>query len=236
MNKSIIGNINSIQSLGTLDGPGIRCILFMQGCPLRCKYCHNPETWSFDIDKQITVEEAYNQIAKYKMYFGKKGGVTISGGEALMQSEFVLSVFKKCKENGIKTALDTSGCKLDDTVKEMLKYCDLCLLDIKALDEKSYVDICGGSFKKTIEFLNCLEDSKIDIWIRYVVVPDYNDKKEYIIKLKELTDKYNYIKKIELLPFKNICSVKYDNLNINFPFKDKIATSQNLINELTLYL
>ena len=163
-NKNIIGNIHSYESFGTVDGPGIRFVLFLQGCPLRCKFCHNPDTWNLTGGKiKESAKETFEKIKKYKGYFGKKGGITVTGGEPLLQAEFVLELFKLCKEEGIHTAVDTSGYIFNDKVKEVLEYTDLVLLDIKAIDEKVYKELTRVELKNTLEFAKvcsqCIQSS-----------------------------------------------------------------------------
>ncbi len=197
----------------------------MQGCPLRCKYCHNPDTWETSQGDEYTSNEIFEKIKAFKPYFGDNGGITISGGEALLQPDFVKEIFHLSKKNNINTTLDTSGVVLNEKVKELLKYCDTCLLDIKALDEKGYKNICGGSYKNVISFLDYLQTQNITTYIRYVVVPTITDSTQDIKKLKKLTKNYNCIKRVDFLPFKKMCVSKYENLNISFPLA--------LVNEAT---
>lgn len=211
------GNIHSIQTLGTLDGPGVRCVIFLQGCPLRCLYCHNPDTWEQAGGTQMDTRKVLEKVLRCKAYFGKDGGVTVSGGEALLQPEFVTELFTLCQEQGVHTALDTSGCILNEQVLRLLDVCDLCLLDVKACREEAYRALCGGSLNQTLRFLQTLEDKKIPVWIRQVVVPGQNDKPEDIEKLKALVSPFGCIEKIELLPFRKLCATKYERLGIPFP-------------------
>lgn len=229
----MIGRINSFQSLGAVDGPGIRYVIFMQGCNMRCKYCHNPETWDKHLGKEYTPEEVLNKIINYKEYFGEKGGVTVSGGEPLLQSKFIKELFKLCKKNGINTCLDTSGTILDDEVKELLKYTDIVLLDIKFTNEKDYKEITLANYLDVLKFLEYLNDQNIKTIIRQVILTNINDTDENIEKLNILKNRYSCIEKIELLPFKKICEVKYNKLNINFPFKDICETPNELIIKLS---
>lgn len=229
----MIGRINSFQSLGAVDGPGIRYVIFMQGCNMRCKYCHNPETWDKHLGKEYTPEEVLNKIINYKEYFGEKGGVTVSGGEPLLQSKFIKELFKSCKKNGINTCLDTSGTILDDEVKELLKYTDIVLLDIKFTNEKDYKEITLANYLDVLKFLEYLNDQNIKTIIRQVILTNINDTDENIEKLNILKNRYSCIEKIEFLPFKKICEVKYNKLNINFPFKDICETSNELIIKLS---
>jgi pyruvate formate lyase activating enzyme len=201
----IKGKISKIETLGLVDGPGIRVVVFLSGCPLRCKYCHNPEMWDINSGKEYTAKELLDVILKYKNYFGVIGGVTFSGGEPLLQSVFLLEVLKLCKENNISTALDTSGCIIN---KEVLKYVDLVILDIKALDNDSYKEMTGRNIENSFGFLKSIQELNIDLWLRCVIIPGINDNKKYIEKL------YSYIKnikfkKIELLPYHTMGVSKY---------------------------
>ena len=215
---SMKGQVHSIQSLGTVDGPGIRFVVFLQGCNLRCKCCHNPDTWQMNGDKQFTAKEIVEKAIKYKEYFGEKGGITLSGGEPLLQADFCYEIFKACHENGINTCLDTSGSILNDSVKRLLTETDRVLLDIKYTNNNDYLENVGCSLEKPLEFLNYLNENKIPTTIRQVVIPTINDNEKNIIKLNELVRLHSCIDKIELLPFKKLCQVKYDNMQIKFPF------------------
>lgn len=214
----ISGKINSIQSLGTLDGPGVRFVVFTQGCNLRCGCCHNPDTWDINGGYTATAQEISDKALKYKSYFGAKGGITVSGGEPLLQAEFVTELFKICHNNGINTCLDTSGSILNDSIKTLLAHTDRVLLDIKYTNEQDYKSYVGCSFESPLRFLDYLNKMKIPVTIRQVIIPTLNDNEENILKLKEITASYPCIEKVELLPFKKICKVKYDNLKLKFSF------------------
>lgn len=229
------GYIHSFQSMGTVDGPGLRCVVFFQGCPLRCIYCHNPDTWEKNGGTEYTPEHMFDKIKRLKSYL-RKGGVTLSGGEVLLQAKFATELLKLCKDEGLHTAVDTSGCIYNDDVEEMLKYTDLVLLDIKMTNEDMYKSHIKGSLKQTLKFLDILQEKNIDVWIRHVVVPDLNDDEESILKLKEITSKYSVIKKIELLPFRKLCLEKYENMGIDFPLKDTPECSPEKIKELNSLL
>ncbi len=224
--SKLTGKINSIQSLGTVDGPGIRFVVFMQGCNLRCGYCHNPDTWISSEGKTITLEELISKVIRYKTYFGNEGGVTVSGGEPLLQAKFVTEFFKLCHEEGINTCLDTSGSIYNSDIKELLYHTDRVLLDIKFTNDNDYKTYIGCSLSSPLFFLEELNKLHIPVTIRQVIVPTLNDSEENILKLKAIADKYNCIDKVELLPFKKICKVKYDNLGIEFSF-DKYPTPDN---------
>ena len=215
----IKGRVSSIQSMGTLDGPGVRFVVFLQGCPLRCKCCHNPETWDIDGGEEYTPKELYERAARYKEYFKDNGGITLSGGEPLIQAKFSREIFKECKKEGIGTCLDTSGCILNEEVKELLSYTDRVLLDIKYTDDALYKENASMSLFSALGFLKYLNEQNIPTTLRQVIIPGINDNKENILKLKKIREENGCVDKIELLPFKKICKAKYDNMNIEFPFE-----------------
>ena len=214
------GKIHSFQSLGTVDGPGVRFVVFLQGCPLRCSCCHNPDTWDIDGGNEYYEEDVLNKVKRFKEYFGKDGGVTLSGGEPLLQAEFSTEIFKLCKDNSINTCLDTSGCVLNESVKKLLAYTDRVLLDIKYTDNDLYHKHVGMSYDTAIKFLEYLNLNNIKTTIRQVIIPTLNDNEKNICNLKKLQAIYPVIDKIELLPLKKICQTKYDELKIEFPCKD----------------
>ena len=216
--NSVVGQVHSIQSLGTVDGPGLRFVVFLQGCNLRCGCCHNPDTWEMHSDKQFTAEEIVEKALHYKEYFGEKGGITLSGGEPLLQAEFCYEIFKHCHENGINTCLDTSGSILNDKIKKLLTETDRVLLDIKYTDDDLYIKNVGCSLEKPLEFLYYLNERKVPVTLRQVIIPTLNDNDENIDKLNEIIKSHSCIDKVELLPFKKICQTKYDNMQIPFSF------------------
>lgn len=217
---SKIGKISSFQSLGTVDGPGVRSVVFMQGCPLRCACCHNPETHAFDGGEEYTVDELLKKIIRFKVYYGKKGGVTFSGGEPLMQPDFLIEICKKLKKAGIHIALDTSGCILNDKIKKLLSLIDLVLLDVKYYDNESYEKNVGMTLDSAIEFLSYLNEQNIETHIRRVIIPEHTDNEASIEHINSLKQKYPCIKKVELLPFHNLCLEKYQNMGLEFKLKD----------------
>lgn len=232
------GRIHSIQSLGALDGPGIRFVVFMQGCPLRCGCCHNPDTWTFDGGTEYTPLELVKKAVRYKEYFGKDGGITVSGGEPLCQAEFVHELFELCHEEGINTCLDTSGSILNDKAKALLSVTDRILLDIKYTDNELYKNHVGCDINNVLDFLDYINSIKIPVTLRQVIIPTLNDNNENILKLKEIKEKYSCVEKIELLPFKKMCQIKYDKMEIEFPFahipepdKETMARLEILINK-----
>ncbi len=226
------GRISSVQSLGAVDGPGLRYVVFMQGCPLRCKYCHNPETWPMDGGSEMSAEELCSTISRYTTYFGETGGVTVSGGEPLMQAEFIEELFIMLHKRGIHTALDTSGAAELSRAERVLKHTDLVLCDLKFPTEDAYRENCGGSLRHTLSFMELAEKMQVPMWIRHVVAPGLTDSADSIRAVKELCSGFSNIEKIEWLPFKNICSSKYDNLKIDFPMAGQPALSQKFVEEL----
>ena len=227
-----MGKIHSFQSLGTVDGPGVRSVIFMQGCPLRCICCHNPDTWDFDGGNEQSVEYLVDRVLRYKAYYGSDGGVTVSGGEPLMQSEFLTELFKKLKNYGVHTALDTSGCVLNESVEKLLKYTDLVLLDFKYTNASDYLKYTKMEMSRAQEFLNYLEEIKKPTWLRYVVIPGINDTDEALEKLFELKKQFSCVEKIELLPFRKLCLEKYDELGIEFPLRDTPEAKREFIDEI----
>ena len=210
----LLGRIHSLETLGTVDGPGIRFVVFMQGCPLKCKYCHNRDTWEINSGKTYTVDELIKKILRSKSYFeASSGGVTVSGGEPLLQVEFVTELFKRLKEKKIHTALDTAGSlPINDKIKELLKYTDLVLLDIKHIDKEKSIDLIGTSNKNNLNFAKYLSNNRIPMWIRQVLVPGYTDDKQDLLKLKEFISSLNSVKKIEILPYHNLGKFKWEKL------------------------
>ncbi|MBQ8740680.1 MAG: pyruvate formate lyase-activating protein [Clostridia bacterium] len=214
----IKGNIHSIQSLGTVDGPGIRFVVFLQGCNLRCGCCHNPDTWGFDGGTQYTPQEIVDKVIRYKEYFGEAGGITLSGGEPTGQAEFAYEVFDLCHKEGINTCLDTSGSILNEDVKKLLTVTDRVLLDIKYTSDEQYREFAGCGIDKPLEFLAYLEHQKIPVTLRQVIIPTLTDNEDNVKRLKDIADEHAMVDKIELLPFRKICVSKYDNMGLEFKF------------------
>ncbi|MBO5935922.1 MAG: pyruvate formate lyase-activating protein [Clostridia bacterium] len=227
--SDIKGRIHSFQSLGTVDGPGIRFVVFMQGCNLRCGCCHNPDTWEMSAGTEYTADEILAKVLRFREYFGKKGGITLSGGEPLLQSEFAYELFDLCHQNGINTCLDTSGSIMNDSVRKLLTVTDRVLLDIKYADEDSYREYVGCTLAKPIEFLAYLNEQKIPVTLRQVIIPTLTDNEDSVNFLVDLRKKYEHVDKIELLPFRKICQVKYDEMQIDFPFAHIPAAGTDVI-------
>ena len=213
--------VHSIESFGTVDGPGIRFVLFLQGCHLQCKYCHNRDTWDINGGEYKSVDEIVEKINRYKNYIiPSGGGVTVTGGEPLIQASFVLELFKKLKENGIHTCVDTSGMfALTDGIKEVLKYTDLVLLDIKHIDDEKCKELVGVSNRKELEFARYLSDNNIKMWIRQVLVPGYTDDGQDLLKLKNFLSTLKTVEKIQILPYHNMGKYKWKKLGLEYPLE-----------------
>lgn len=213
------GYIHSFQSLGTVDGPGVRFVVFFQGCNLRCKCCHNPDTWEKIGDaKEYTDHEVFAKAKRYKEYFKDVGGITLSGGEPLLQAEFAKDIFTLCKTDGINTCLDTSGSVSGENVLNLLEVTDRVLLDVKYTDDALYKENAGCSLYKVLDFLKLLDDRGIPTTLRQVIIPTVNDDEDNVKKLYEIAKAHKCVDKIELLPFRKICQTKYDEMHISFPF------------------
>lgn len=224
----MIGRIHSIESFGTVDGPGIRFVIFMQGCTLKCKYCHNRDTWETNAGKKITIDELVKEIQNYRTYIESSGGgVTVSGGEPLVQAEFVTELFKKLKELGIHTALDTAGSlPLSPAIKELLKYTDLVLLDIKHIDDEKAKKLTGFSNKNNLDFAKYLNNVNIPVWIRQVLVPGYTDDKFDLQKLKTFIDSLSNVEKVEILPYHNLGKFKWNEIGDTYELENVVPPSQ----------
>ncbi len=221
------GYVSSIQSMGTLDGPGVRFVAFLQGCNLRCGCCHNPETQDLLGGEEYTPLQLVEKAARFKNYFGADGGITLSGGEPLLQTAFATEVFVECHRLGINTCLDTSGSVISPDTNALLEETDIVLLDIKYNTDELYRKYVGCSIQRPLAFLDLLNKKGIPTVLRQVIIPGLNDNEDNIKFLKSLRDKYPCITKIELLPFKKICSSKYQSLGKKFPFEGfKTPTAQ----------
>lgn len=212
------GKVHSFQSLGAVDGPGIRFVVFLQGCNLRCGCCHNPDTQDCYGGESYSAEEIVRKAERYKEYFGTEGGITLSGGEPILQPEFAKEIFRLAHRAGINTCLDTSGSILNDRIRELLTECDRVLLDIKYTTDADYKKYVGCSIDAPLAFLDLLEDIGIKTTVRQVIIPSLNDTEENIKRLKTLTKGKSCVDTIELLPFRKVCEVKYKDMGISFPF------------------
>ena len=211
------GSIDSVETMGLVDGPGIRYVVFLQGCKLRCLFCHNPETWKMEEKNMTTAEELIDKMKRYKNYFGKEGGVTFSGGDPLCQPEFLLECLKQCKQEGIHTCLDTSGVGCNkELYPEILSYTDLVILDIKAVTPEAYKKMTGYPMKDFSEFLELCQKLEKKLWLRQVIVPGINDTEEYILELKKYIKNIKNVERVELLPYHLYGVEKYKKLGISY--------------------
>lgn len=241
------GKIHSIETFGLVDGPGVRYVLFLQGCNMRCKYCHNPETWSFDDAKfTVSAKDAFNKAYKYKNYWRKNGkpngGITVSGGEPLLQIDFVTEFFKYAKEKGVHTTLDSSGSAFTreepffSKFNELIKYTDLVMLDIKHIDDEEHKKLTGHTNKNILDCARYLSEQGIPMWIRHVLVPGITDKDEYLKKTREFIDTLDTVKKVEVLPYHTLGAYKWKELGIPYklegvdpPTEDRIANAKKIL-------
>lgn len=228
----IKGRIHSIETMGLVDGPGIRVVVFFQGCKLRCLYCHNPDTWSEKEGTEYSSEDLLKKIKRFKNYFqASNGGVTFSGGDPLRQPEFLLEVLKGCKEDGIHTCIDTSGVGFGD-YDEILKYTDLVLYDVKHLTEEGYLDMTGSKVDETNKFIEAVRKAGTKLWVRQVVVPGKTDSESYMKALKKFVDSLNNVEKVELLPYHLLGVNKYENMKIKYRLEGVPAMDKDLCKKL----
>lgn len=230
---NIRASIDSIESFGLVDGPGIRVVVFFNGCKLRCKYCHNPEMWRKK-DNNYSPQELVDKIKRYKNYFKDKGGVTFSGGEPLLHSKFIIETAKLLKKENIHIALDTAGVGLGD-YDEILKYIDLVLLDIKHTSKEGYKDITGLEIDETEKFIEELNKQNKPVWIRQVVVPGIMDNKEYMDSLINYVKKIKNVERVDFLPFHRLGREKYLAMNLAYPYEDKNEMDKEECNKLYKY-
>lgn len=231
--SEITGRIHSFESCGTVDGPGIRFVVFMQGCPLRCKYCHNADTWATHGGKLYSPEELMTEIVKYKSYMRfSGGGVTFTGGEPLMQSDFLKEVFTLCKKQGISIALDTSGFLYSEKTKDVIDMADLVLLDIKNFDPDVYKDVTSVSLEPTLKFLEHLREKNIEAWVRYVLVPGLTDNLDAIEKMASYLKEFPNVSRIELLPFHKMGEFKWEELGRTYELKETETPSKELVEQV----
>ena len=214
----MIGHIHSTESFGAADGPGVRFIVFMQGCHMRCRYCHNPDTWKMDGGDEVTADEILKRALRFKPYWGKDGGITISGGEPLLQIDFVIELFKKAKELGINTCIDTAGNPFTkeepffSKFEELMKYTDLLLLDLKEINPTRHKDLTGFDNSNIIEMAKYLSEINKPVWIRHVLVPEHSDFDEDLDALGDFIDTLSNVDRVEILPYHTLGKFKWENL------------------------
>lgn len=227
----MIGYVHSIETMAAVDGPGLRAAIFLQGCPQRCIYCHNPDTWNFNGGTPTETDELVKKVIRLKPYFGSLGGVTLSGGEAFGQVEFVTELLQKLKKENIHTAVDTCGYYLNDKVKEALKYVDLVLLDIKHSESEMFSKITSVPFSHTLDFLNYLKEIQKPMWIRQVIVPGYTDSKEQVQAMLNMLDGAN-VEHIDLLQYHTLGVSKWEELGIEYKLNGVEPPSEDVMDEL----
>ena len=221
------GYVHSIDSCGMVDGPGIRYLIFLSGCALRCKYCHNPDTWEIKNGQIMTVDEIISDINKYRSYIRfSGGGVTITGGDPLIQPDFLEALLARCKSEGLHTAVDTSGYGTEHIVRKILAHTDLMLLDIKSINPAIYKHITGVPIGRTLETLRISKEMGVSIWIRYVLVPGLTDKTEDMYKLAEFLEPYTNVERVEVVPFHKIGEYKWRDLELQYELEDTPIPSQ----------
>ena len=221
------GRIHSFESLGAVDGPGVRFVVFMQGCNLKCKYCQNRDTWNLKGGTTYSSDEIVEKILRYKNYIMPNGGVTICGGEPLLQAKFLIELFTKLKKCNIHTCIDTSGSVvLTDEIKELINLTDLFLLDIKCINDEKAINLTGVSNKKELEFARYLSNINKTMWIRQVLVPGYTDNKQDLIKLREFISTLKSVEKVEVLPYHDLGKFKWEQLGEVYPL-EKVRTANN---------
>ena len=230
-NIEYYAKVHSIESFGTVDGPGIRFVLFLQGCSLKCKYCHNRDTWDIKGGEFKSLDEIFENILRYKSYIYPNGGVTVTGGEPLLQYEFLIELFKRLKKEGIHTCIDTSGMViLSDKIKELIDLTDLFLLDIKHIDPDKCKELVGMSNKRELEFARYLSDNNKHMWIRQVLVPGFTDDEQDLLKLKDFIASLKTVDRVEILPYHNMGKYKWEELNYKYELDGvRTATDEDVL-------
>lgn len=233
MSNKLLGRIHSVESFGTVDGPGVRFVAFMQGCPLRCLFCHNPDTWAADAQCQyeLTPRQLMDEVLRYRSFI-KKGGVTVSGGEPLMQADFVAEFFRLCREEGIHTALDTSGAYTSERAMRVLDHTDLALLDIKTMNPELYPRLTGVRQDNNLAFLDRLEERHIPTWIRHVVVLGLTDDDLWLDRLGRHVARYSCVERIEILPYHTLGKQKYGRMGLKYPLEGVDALTKERAQEI----
>lgn len=229
------GRVHSFESFGTVDGPGIRFVVFVQGCPMRCQYCHNPDTWAINGGKEYSAEQVAQNALRYKNYFANGGGVTVSGGEPLLQIPFVTQLFTILKQHGVHTALDTSGVLFTQSNKSLidglLSVTDLVLLDVKHIDDNKHKSLTGQSNQNVLAFAKYLSDSGKPMWIRHVLVSGITDDDEYLKSLSKFISGLKTVQRVEVLPYHTMGVSKYEKLGVDYPLKGlQPPTKERIIN------
>lgn len=220
------GFVHSVESFGSVDGPGIRFLIFLQGCPMRCQFCHNPDSWKTGIGEERTADELLDQAERFRAYWGDNGGITVSGGEALLQIDFLLELFEKAKQRGIGTCLDTSAqlftrkSPFFENFERLMELTDTVLLDIKHIDDEEHRKLTRHSNANILDCARYLSEIDKPVWIRHVLIPGITDKDEYLVRLRDFLSTLHNIERIEVLPYHTLGVYKYEKLGIDYPLKD----------------
>ena len=220
------GFVHSVESFGSVDGPGIRFLIFLQGCPMRCQFCHNPDSWKTGIGEERTADELLDQAERFRAYWGDNGGITVSGGEALLQRDFLLELFEKAKQRGIGTCLDTSAqlftrkSPFFEKFERLMELTDTVLLDIKHIDDEEHRKLTRHSNANILDCARYLSEIDKPVWIRHVLIPGITDKDEYLVRLRDFLSTLHNIERIEVLPYHTLGVYKYEKLGIDYPLKD----------------
>ena len=220
------GFVHSVESFGSVDGPGIRFLIFLQGCPMRCQFCHNPDSWKTGIGEERTADELLDQAERFRAYWGDNGGITVSGGEALLQMDFLLELFEKAKQRGIGTCLDTSAqlftrkSPFFEKFERLMELTDTVLLDIKHIDDEEHRKLTRHSNANILDCARYLSEIDKPVWIRHVLIPGITDKDEYLVRLRDFLSTLHNIERIEVLPYHTLGVYKYEKLGIDYPLKD----------------
>ena len=236
------GFIHSTESFGSVDGPGVRFVIFVAGCPMRCQFCHNPDTWNMQVGEERSADELLAQALRYQSYWKDGGGITVSGGEPLLQMDFMIELFRKAKEKGIHTTIDTSGAPFTreepffGKFHELMQYTDLLLVDIKHIDDEEHKKLTGHTNKNILDCARYLSDQGIKMWIRHVLVPGITDKDEYLIRTREFIDTLKTVTKVEVLPYHTLGAYKWKELGIPYklegvepPTEDRIQNAKKIL-------
>lgn len=236
------GYVHSLESFGSVDGPGVRFVIFLAGCSMRCQFCHNPDTWKMSAGTKYTTEELLKKAVRYRAYWGEEGGITVTGGEPLLQIDFLLELFRKAKEQGIHTTIDTSGSPFTreepffGKLQELMKYTDLVMLDIKHINGEKHKALTGQENENILDFARYLDEIKKPVWIRHVLVPERTDDDEYLKKLSNFVHSLHNVEKIEILPYHTLGAYKWKELGFSYPLegieppsKERIENAERIL-------
>ncbi|WP_312095129.1 pyruvate formate-lyase-activating protein [Aminipila sp.] len=227
------GRLHSFETFGAVDGPGIRTVVFLQGCPARCAYCHNPDTWDLHGGNEIETKQIVDRAKRGMSYYGEKGGVTFSGGEPLLQGEFLIQTMGALKKVGINSIIDTSGTYIDEFTEKVIEECQMVLLDVKHTDPEKFWELTGKKQETLLKLIELINKHEKHVWVRQVIVPGINDKEANIKALNEFIKKIKHVDKVELLGYHNLGIEKYEKLGMKYRLKDVEPMDRSKLNELS---